>query len=174
MFCQNCGSQIEDGTKFCENCGAPVEAASEPVKEAPVAEPEPVAVEQSVEYSAPETDYSQAYNATDYTQADYAPTGGKKGFAIASMICGILALLCCCSGFGDFALAIAAIVLGIIALVKAFDGRGMALTGVITGAVGLILALIMGILSLSAGGLTEMMEDVPIPGVEDIMDEMDL
>ncbi len=173
MFCQNCGSQIEDGTKFCENCGAPVEAASAPAEEVPVAEAEPV-VEQPAEYSAPETDYSQSYDATDYTQADYPPTGGKKGFAIASMICGIVALLCCCSGFGDFALAIAAIVLGIITLVKGFDGRGMALTGLITGAVGLILALIMGILSVSAGGLTEMMEDVPIPGMEDIIDEMDL
>ncbi len=172
MFCQNCGSQIEDGTKFCENCGAPVEAASAPAEEAPVVEAEPV-VEQPT-YTAPETDYSQSYDATDYTQADYPPTGGKKGFAIASMICGIVALLCCCSGFGDFALAIAAVVLGIITLVKGFDGRDMALTGVITGAVGLILALIMGILSVSAGCLTEMMEDVPIPGMEDIIDEMDL
>lgn len=35
MFCENCGSQIPDGSVFCENCGAKMEPAAAPV--APVA-----------------------------------------------------------------------------------------------------------------------------------------
>ena len=46
MFCQNCGTKLNDGARFCSNCGAsignvPVPAAA-PVVEAPVA-PAPVA-----------------------------------------------------------------------------------------------------------------------------------
>jgi len=29
MFCENCGTQIEDGAKFCPNCGTPVASSSE-------------------------------------------------------------------------------------------------------------------------------------------------
>ena len=35
MFCENCGTQIPDGSVFCENCGAKMEVAEAPV--APVA-----------------------------------------------------------------------------------------------------------------------------------------
>lgn len=31
MFCENCGSQIPDGSVFCENCGAKMEPAAAPV-----------------------------------------------------------------------------------------------------------------------------------------------
>ncbi len=43
MFCSNCGSQIEDGSKFCGSCGAPVQ---------PTAAPQP--------YILPQADYAQA------------------------------------------------------------------------------------------------------------------
>ncbi len=29
MFCENCGTQLEDGSKFCPNCGAPVNNSGE-------------------------------------------------------------------------------------------------------------------------------------------------
>lgn len=41
MFCQNCGTFLENGTKFCPNCGAPV-AAPEIVRE-PVVPQETIA-----------------------------------------------------------------------------------------------------------------------------------
>lgn len=38
MFCQNCGSMLEEGVKFCPNCGASI-AQPEPVRETAVNEP---------------------------------------------------------------------------------------------------------------------------------------
>ena len=29
MFCENCGTQVEDGAKFCPNCGTPVNSSGE-------------------------------------------------------------------------------------------------------------------------------------------------
>jgi len=52
MFCQKCGSQLNDGSKFCTTCGAPVE--NQPVIEpfAPVGQ-EPVYQDYSVTPEAP-------------------------------------------------------------------------------------------------------------------------
>ena len=49
MFCQNCGSELNNTDKFCPNCGAPVEVR-EAVVEEPVTEivPEPAAPEEPV------------------------------------------------------------------------------------------------------------------------------
>jgi hypothetical protein len=44
MFCQNCGTKIEDGLKFCTNCGARIDAAGVSVnqeKTANVIQPQP-------------------------------------------------------------------------------------------------------------------------------------
>lgn len=177
MFCQNCGSQIPDGAKFCESCGAPApEAAAEVVQEVTETVETPVEeVAQEVQsYTEPATDsYQQTYDNTSYTQPDYyaQPTGGKKGFAIASMICGIVSLVCCCLGWGILAVAIAAIVLGIIAIVKGFDGKTLAIVGLITGGIGLIMAIIWGAAGSAIGSVAD---DMDIPGLENIIDEMDL
>ena len=185
MFCQNCGSQMEDGAKFCENCGAPVEAAAaaadagdftaETVEN--VTGTAEVVEEPAYTYEQPVPQQTNTYNnANSYANyAQAAPVeGGKKGFAIASMICGIVSLVCCCMGWTAFALGAAAVALGIVAMVKAFSGRGMALTGIITGAIGIILGLIIGISSAAGSSLVEEYGDEFIPGFEDIMDDIDL
>lgn len=33
MFCQNCGTQLENGTRYCPNCGVPVAAPEPPAYE---------------------------------------------------------------------------------------------------------------------------------------------
>ena len=80
--------------------------------------------------------------------------GGPKtnGLAIASMICGILSIptcFCSCVAPGlNSPLAIAALVLGIIGMSKIrgapqmYKGGGMAITGIVTGSIGLILVLL--------------------------------
>ena len=85
--------------------------------------------------------YQQGYDQQYYGQPQQLPT---PGFSIASMIAGILGLvLFCCLRWWDLALCIPAIVLGIIGLVKEPNGKGFAITGIITGAIALILTIVI-------------------------------
>jgi len=74
--------------------------------------------------------------------------GQSQGLAIASLVCGILSLLCCTW----FIVGIAAVVMGFIARSKAtsdpanYGGAGFALGGIITGAISLVLGVIVLIL----------------------------
>lgn len=79
----------------------------------------------------------------------------QKGLAIASLVCGILALpsTCCCSLL-SLPLAIAAAVMGGIALSKANaqpeiygEGKGMAIGGLVCG----ILAILFSIAMMALG-----------------------
>lgn len=89
-----------------------------------------------------------------------APVAGQnKTLAIISLVCGILGMTVCC---GSFVLSIAALVLGFMAKSKAsqnpgeYGGAGLAMGGIITGAIGMLLSLIFIILyfaGLVAGGL---------------------
>jgi Na+/H+ antiporter NhaD/arsenite permease-like protein len=84
------------------------------------------------------------------------PTTPPKGLSITAMILGILALILVICGFWfpypGILLGIAAAVVGFVALSKVkrreIAGRGMALTGVITG----ILAFVLGIV-FAIGGI---------------------
>jgi len=73
--------------------------------------------------------------------------------AIISLVTGILGVLCC----GTWIFAIAAIVLGLLARKEiaesggAKSGAGMAMAGLILGAVGIVLSLIWTILWISTG-----------------------
>ncbi len=71
------------------------------------------------------------------------PSGGN-GLAIASLILGILAILfCCCLFYLSVPLGIGGLVTGIIAIWKQYPGKGMAIAGIITSAVALLLAIIL-------------------------------
>lgn len=62
---------------------------------------------------------------------------GGSGLAIASLICGIVSILgfCCCTPIGILC-GIAGVVCGILSKKNGGNGAGMALAGIITGAVG--------------------------------------
>ena len=76
-----------------------------------------------------------------------APEKKKVGFAITSLVLGILSILCCCFGLG-WITAIPGIIFGIIAIAKKFDGKGCAVAGVVCSAIALVVALVGLILSL--------------------------
>ncbi|MBR5766824.1 MAG: DUF4190 domain-containing protein [Lachnospiraceae bacterium] len=174
-FCTSCGAKlIEAEGPINEAVSQPAEPeVKEPVQEA-VAEPvqgiEGVADEQlnraeeavnqaadSLSGAASDglnnmgsTDYSSDYNA-GYNDIYVEEGGGYIGFAIASLVCGILSILCCMFSCIDTPLSIAAIVLGVVTMVKAYDGKGFAIAGIITGAIGIPLQIIM-LYAFSAGG----------------------
>ncbi len=94
---------------------------------------------------------------TEPVEAAEAPQAGK-GFAIASMICGIASIVFCCLSYFGLILGIAGIVLGIVSKKKTTEGCDMALVGIITGAIGAVFALSMIIIVAATyavfGGMT--------------------
>jgi hypothetical protein len=88
---------------------------------------------------APEYDEAAAA-APPYAQAE---AGRKPGKAVASLVCGIISLFI----LGPI-LGIVAIVLGVLARKEiaadpSLDGAGLALAGIITGAIGAVLAIVL-------------------------------
>lgn len=72
---------------------------------------------------------------------DDSRQGGGSGFAVASLALGLVSLvgICCCAGLIDIITIPLALIFGIISLVKKRSGTGLAITGIITSAVSLIL-----------------------------------
>ena len=106
---------------------------------------------------APNTQYYSASSSSSVVSSKTS-TGGNSGFAIGSMICGIISILCCCLTWVSLILAIAAIVLGIIALKYQYDGRGMAIAGIVTGGIGIFIWLIV-LLVAGSGFITSLVEE---------------
>ncbi|MBN9120311.1 MAG: DUF4190 domain-containing protein, partial [Planctomycetes bacterium] len=94
-------------------------------------------------------DYDHDRRADDYDDEDYAPprprrAGGEgDGAAVAALVLGVLALFpgCCC-GVLAAPVGISAVVTGIIGL-KSYNNKGMAVTGLVLGALSLCLSGVM-------------------------------
>jgi hypothetical protein len=83
-----------------------------------------------------------------------APQGGK-GFAITSMVLGIISVVICLIWPVSIPLAIIAVVFAIIALVKRRPGKGMSIAGLVTGGVTLLIMgsiLLVGLIALAGLG----------------------
>lgn len=74
------------------------------------------------------------------------PAPEKQGLSIASMVLGICGFLAWCLPLVGFPVSITGLVLGIIGMKK--GGKGMAITGIITSAITLVLTLINSILGV--------------------------
>jgi Domain of unknown function (DUF4190) len=141
MFCFRCGASMPDDAKACPQCAAPIEVAPPPP---PAQQPEP----QQPQAQQPQTSqqatsawlnappaqaqYPQGQPYAQIPQYQQAPvTDGK---ATASLVCGVLSILC----FGIFT-GIPAIILGHISRgnIQRSGGRlqggGMAMAGLILG-----------------------------------------
>ncbi len=183
MNCKKCGAIIRENSKFCENCGAPVELAG-PVYEEynqaepeTIPEPETVTEEQYESASQAEPQFegaSQSAPRYEYVEPETAKTGGNQGFAIASLVCGILSLVCCCCcNLLSIVLSLVAIGLGIVTIVKGYDGKGMAIAGIACGGVGIVGKIVFLIIGASASTILDMNDFMGIDGFDDLMDIID-
>lgn len=102
--------------------------------------------QQSNPYAGPET-------------PKYGASGKKLGlgFGIASMVLGIISLLCFCSCI-NIILAILAIIFGIIQIVS-YETKGMAVAGIVTATISVILFVTCYALLLSNATFMNMMEE---------------
>ena len=127
-FCANCGAEVSDGFAFCEKCGTPVQA---PENQAP------------------------SYN----NAAQYAPAAKQEsnGMAIGGFVCSLVGLLLCCGGI----VSIIGLILSIIGLSKSKQmngsGKGLAIAGIIIGAIGVVV-FILTIILYAIGALGTVVE----------------
>lgn len=98
---------------------------------------------------------------TAQTKVSEEPKKEKKGFCIASMILGIVALIFFCIWYISIPCGILAIIFGILG-VKTVD-KGMAIAGLITGSIGLVISSLIVMALFAFGfvlGITDALEEV--------------
>lgn len=78
-----------------------------------------------------------------------APANDKKGFSIAALVLGIIALVLCCIWYVSIPCGIIALILGIIGLKS--SKREMSIAGIITGVIGMILSIVLVIAIVMLG-----------------------
>ena len=144
MLCAVCQRPLLDGVTACILCGAPVGPPPEiGAAPDPVAPPMPVYdayAAPAPPMPAPPNPYAApVYTGQGYMGQPYAPQVRplENGFAIASLVCGLLGLVPLWIGF---VLCILAIAFGVAGLQRANGvsmgkGRGLAIAGIVLGLV---------------------------------------
>ena len=180
-FCINCGAKIEEAVNVPEGfteeaTGASEEAAAVTPESSALADEELNKAQEAYEQAASDLSdtaeqavkkddsssgsssgfYESSETYTDYSE-DIEEGGGSIGFAIASLVCGCLSILCCVGGCISWIFSIVAIVMGIITITKKYDGRGFAIAGLITGGIGILLSIVIVVAMVSEGVLNEIM-----------------
>lgn len=84
-----------------------------------------------------------SYEAPVYEGATASEPKKLIGLSIASMVLGILSIVCCWIWYLGGFFALVGLVLGIISMVKKCSGKGMAVAGIICSAIGLIISAVM-------------------------------
>lgn len=132
MLCNHCGAENQQDAKFCAGCGADLTEQAQ--------------MESQQMYNN-QPMYGQAdYQQPAYQQPMYQPTTTQdpgRGFAIASLVLGIISFLCFPAVTG-----VLGIIFGIVAKNKG-SRSPMAIAGIICGAIGIALWIIMLIFGMS-------------------------
>lgn len=159
-YCSNCGAKLQHAKESVYGQSAMQEeqpAAFEKVDAEVVSEGKVPITQEEININYDRDTDEGVYSSETYTSSNQeyysssstagsamteSETNGNIGFSIASMVCGIMSILCCCLGFFSLVLAIAAIVLGIVSISGKYDGKGMAIAGIITGGFGIVFWLL--------------------------------
>ncbi len=89
------------------------------------------------------------------------PPKDKKGFSIAALVLGIVAIVLCCVWYISIPCGILAIVFGTIGLRS--SKRGMSISGIVTGIIGMIISIFIILMLVIFGfalGMTESIKDI--------------
>lgn len=132
-------------------------------------------VQNNSTYTQSETNYgadngfTQATNNGSYVEPMSA-NQGSQAFAIASMVLGIISLVCCCLGNISLIMAIVSIVLGIITLVKKMPGKGMAIAGLICSGFSVVIYIVLVIIGIALGSAVSATD---LKDLEQLMKELE-
>ncbi len=174
MYCTTCGKELPDGTPVCDECGArlspngqtldtdgkfdgkPDEKSAVPPREA-----------DSSSARRPYMDYrpfSGDYSDEDYRRSSEEQEGGyygrparrqegytqnRTGFAVASLVLGILAICSCCLPMITIPLGILSVIFAVLGM-KSIN-RGIAIAGLVLGIVALVFGCMVLIIFLLDG-----------------------
>lgn len=150
MICTKCGHNNVDEAQFCEECGNRLGAGPQPGPVQQPYAPQPNAGQQP--YAQQPNMVQQPYAQQPNMGQPYAPQPEKKGvgFAVTSMVCGILSLvLSCCVPYVPFVLALVGVIMGGVSLHGHRGGKGMAIAGLVTSIISLIPAVLVVIAGAS-------------------------
>ena len=86
----------------------------------------------------------------------------RKGLAIAAMVLGIVSIVFCCVYWVSIICAILAIIFGIVAIKS--SGKGMAISGIVTGSIGIFISLFVTILLI---GLSSVIYNQAVDVIKD-------
>lgn len=78
----------------------------------------------------------------------------SKGYAITSMVLGIVSLVVCCLPYITVPAALIGLIFGIVSLKGGYGGRGMAIAGIVTSSVAIALGAwwLIAMLGVLSGG----------------------
>lgn len=125
MYCTNCGKECNQDEKFCTGCGTALNVSLEQTTASiSVAEPAPTAAA--------------------------TPTNEKKKFNVFAIVGFVISLVCFLGGPGTIVLGpLAGLIFSIVALVQikknSQKGKGLAVAGVILGAISTVVTLVVTI-----------------------------
>jgi len=139
MFCKNCGTELKDGALFCHGCGAEIKK----VQSAPVNE-NVIANTDVINEKPQPTEAQPTYAPSPFLQpyAMNTPVQSEKkdssGFAVASLVLGIISLLpICCV---NLITAILAFIFGLISLKS--SKKGLAIAGIVLSIIAVLIAVV--------------------------------
>ena len=146
MYCKNCGKPIFEGAVFCPHCGVSLATNTRP-EPVPIVLPQGDAEDKSQGSFWSHSDVSSAGAFTPpppppppmppyIPDSNIKQENGKEGFAIASLVLGILGVFS--SSFG--LASVLAIIFG--ALGRKSKKQGLAKAGLILGIIGLVFAVL--------------------------------
>ena len=153
-ICTFCGSEVEDNAKFCMFCGSPVKEVND-TQEVKDENTEQINQEDYFDLGQEpkfDEDIFESNNTNDsfdnqetYNSINNNQNNNQTGFAIASLVLGILSLVCCCTFYVGILFAIASIVFGAITIKNNYNGKGMAIAGMICSGISLLIYIIIAI-----------------------------
>jgi len=164
MFCNKCGTENEEGAKFCRVCGNSLKV-DDLTAQTETAQPEVVTPSQTEPDNEPGANQTGSYQDVTSSQTgsyqdvppnkngsyqaydNYQQKKQANSYCIASMVLGIVSIVCCCSAY-------IGIVAGVLAIVFAMKEKNngnednYSKAGLICGIVGCSLSVVTCILSI--------------------------
>lgn len=155
-------SSQNEGTNAYQEPGAPYQA--------PVSQPTPPPTAYPPPYQAPQQTNSYGNANNPYPQQPVYTVPQPKpanGMAIASLVLGILSIVCCCAGFFGILPGVIGLILAIICFSKGNKG-GMAVAGLVLNIIGVALAVVALIMLITDGTLAQILYAIESGDLDDL------